>query len=429
MGRPKGSSSWPPKYRKHASGQARVTLPGVGDVYLGKFNSPESWEEYARVIAKAKLRGMVDPRTSTATITIGEVCAAFWLSAVERPFPSADVRRNRLSRFRSVIRILRDHYGDALAGDFTAAKLEGLMDHLVTLPYTGGRKMKGSTCRTRAGINMFSADVKTIFAWAVKRDLVGGSVYHGLTAVKRLRAGDTDAREPDPVQPVDDATVEATLAVMAKPSADLIRLIRLTGMRVGEAVQIRAADLKMEGPVWEFRPPKHKTRRRGIERVVPIGPKGQEIIRRNLKASPAAFLFTPRDSLAAMRAKQRAEALARGIRTAAQLDKANASRRHGHRKVSPVQYTVNTVEKAIQQAADRADRDAHRKQPGVPVGERLVPRWHPHQLRHAFATELAESTDNIRVVMRALGHTTERMTHRYVKRQPADITDAIGRIG
>lgn len=42
-----------PSYRKHSSGQARVTIQGR-DFLLGKYDSPESWAEYARLIAEYK---------------------------------------------------------------------------------------------------------------------------------------------------------------------------------------------------------------------------------------------------------------------------------------------------------------------------------------------------------------------------------------
>jgi hypothetical protein len=51
-----------PVYRLHKkSAQAIVTLPtGAGarrDVYLGEFNSKESWEKYDRTIAEWKANG------------------------------------------------------------------------------------------------------------------------------------------------------------------------------------------------------------------------------------------------------------------------------------------------------------------------------------------------------------------------------------
>src|SRR5262245_57568083 len=50
-----------PGYRKHSSGQARVTLD-CKDFLLGPYNSPESKEEYRRLIAEwAERKGRFAP--------------------------------------------------------------------------------------------------------------------------------------------------------------------------------------------------------------------------------------------------------------------------------------------------------------------------------------------------------------------------------
>src|SRR5437762_8652985 len=68
----------------------------------------------------------------------------------------------------------------------------------------------------------------------------------------------------------------------------------------------------MTGKVWLYRPGsdqgpagKHKTAWRGHQRVIPIGPRGQAILRPYLKTDLSAYLFSPRESMAAFRAEQR----------------------------------------------------------------------------------------------------------------------------
>src|SRR5208337_1672133 len=98
------------------------------------------------------------------------------------------------------------------------------------------------------------------------------SVYHGLTAVEGLKKGRTTAREPAPIQPVDEALVEATLPHMPAIVADMVRFQRLTGCRPNEVFQLRPIDLDRSAEVWQYRPGSHKTEHHGRERVIFIGP-------------------------------------------------------------------------------------------------------------------------------------------------------------
>jgi hypothetical protein len=43
------SPNYRPRYRRHCSGQARVTIDGK-DIYLGRYGTPESHDAYDRVI-------------------------------------------------------------------------------------------------------------------------------------------------------------------------------------------------------------------------------------------------------------------------------------------------------------------------------------------------------------------------------------------
>src|ERR1017187_7720313 len=65
-------------------------------------------------------------------------------------------------------------------------------------------------------------------------------------------------------------------------------------------------EIDMTGEVWLFNPQKHKTAWRGHKRTIAIGPRGQEIIRRNLKAQTGAVLFSPAEQEAMIAAQKRA---------------------------------------------------------------------------------------------------------------------------
>jgi hypothetical protein len=69
---------------------------------------------------------------------------------------------------------------------------------------------------------------------------------------------------------------------------------------------MRALDLTTTGPVWLFRPHHHKNRHRGTERLIYIGPRAQEIIKPFLKTDLEAYLFSPREHVAALHARRAA---------------------------------------------------------------------------------------------------------------------------
>ena len=130
----------------------------------------------------------------------------------------------------------------------------------------------------RSNINKQVDRIRRMFKWAVSHDLVPPDVFHGLQAVAGLRKGRCEARESDPVLPVADAIVDATLRHVPPIVASMIWLQRLTGMRSGELVIMRGCDLDTSGNVWSYAPATHKTEHHGHGKTIFLGPRAQEII-------------------------------------------------------------------------------------------------------------------------------------------------------
>ena len=82
-----------------------------------------------------------------------------------------------------------------------------------------------------------------MFQWGVAEELVPPDVYQAIAAVRGLRKGRTEAREPLPVKPVAPEIVEATLPHLPQVVADMVRFQRLTGARPGEVCQLRPMDI------------------------------------------------------------------------------------------------------------------------------------------------------------------------------------------
>jgi integrase len=222
-----------PSYRLHRpSGQAVVTLNGR-DRYLGKHGSPESRDEYDRVIGEWLASGRNRPQASTApppdAICVSELLMAYWHHAQAHYRAPDGTPSEELGNIKAAFRPLRALYGRTTARDFGPLALRAVRDRMV------------AEGLMRTTINNRVARIRRAFRWAASVELVPVAVVQSLETVAGLRAGRTEALEPDPVGPVPIGDVEKTLAHLSRPVAGLVRLQLLTGMRPGEAGRGRPA--------------------------------------------------------------------------------------------------------------------------------------------------------------------------------------------
>jgi hypothetical protein len=75
-------------------------------------------------------------------------------------------------------------------------------------------------------VNKRVETIKHVFKWAVSEELVPPFVHHALAAVSGLRKGRTTASNHEPVRPIDDATVDATLPFLPPVVDDMVRFQR-----------------------------------------------------------------------------------------------------------------------------------------------------------------------------------------------------------
>jgi integrase len=288
-----------PTYRKKKTKTgilAVVTLPdgfgGRRDVLLGKYGTAESRQEYVRIIAEWESSGRMLPRPDAVPdITIAELIGRYW-SWVQGYYrrPDSTLTQEVTTTLYS-LRPLNYLYGGTLAREFGPLSLKAVRD-LMIHGYEHPKYGPQSDL-SRGVINQRVKIIRRLFRWAVAEEIVPAHVLHGLQAVQGLKQGRTEARETDPVLPVSRATVEDTLAILRPMIADMVRLQLETGMRPGELVIMRASDIDVAGKVWLYRPGQHKTLHHGHGRIVPIGPKGQEVIRRNLVTDTQSPVFSP----------------------------------------------------------------------------------------------------------------------------------------
>jgi hypothetical protein len=85
--------------------------------------------------------------------------------------------------------------------------------------------------------------------WGIENELVRPEVLEALKCVAGLRYGRSGAKETEPIKPVADAWVNATLPYCSPQVAAMIELQRVTGMRSGEVCLMRTADINTQGSV------------------------------------------------------------------------------------------------------------------------------------------------------------------------------------
>lgn len=413
MGRTRGSFGQP-SYRLHKStGRAVVTLD-CKDHYLGAHGSPESRQKYDRLIAEWLLRGRQAP-CPDSVVTMGQVIAGYVDHLRQENGRGPDDQQVMALRW------LRSHYGDTLAKDFGALPLKALRLKMCASPSMTFGKRQGHTL-SRRYVNHLTQHIKHAIRWATECAMIPANVWFSVQAVMPLRAGKSPARDTAPVRPVEQKHVEAVLEVASPVLGAMIRLQLLTGMRCGEVFQMRGCDIDTAtgGATWRYRPQTHKTQHHGRERVIPLGPEAQEIIRPFLKPDVTAYLFSPTEGDM--------------NRTVVRRLKDGKLHVYAQRLVRPARkkrnakYSVASYATAIKSAIRKADRLAHERRPDVASDVPIVKRWHSHQLRHNAATYIRQQfgLDAARAV---LGHSSQTMTEVYAEQDWSIAEKVMAKVG
>ena len=418
-----------------ASNRAYVRIDGK-KLYLGDYGTQASRDEYDRVVGEWIAAGRQAPPDKSAKasgVTVSTVVAAFW-SHAQNYYRHADgTPTSEVENLRQALRPLRRLYGATSAATFGPLALEALQQAVINLGW----------CRTH--INRQINRIRHVFKWAASKEMIPASVYHGLATVPGLRAGRSDADESDPVKPVPEAMVNATLPHISRQVRTMIELQLLTGMRPGEVCAMRTCDIEQSGKVWVYRPAQHKTLHHGHRREIRIGPKSQEVLKPFLKLDLQAFIFSPAEAEEDRRAKLHA----------ARETPMNQGNKPGVvRRAFRDRYTVTTYRRAIARACEAAfampaeireptTKEALKAEKKLPEDVqkkrrqerqakraewRAVHTWHPHQLRHSSATVLRRRY-GIEAARLILGHRSAAVTEIYAGMDAAKAEQIMAEVG
>jgi integrase len=173
-----------------------------------------------------------------------------------------------------------------------------------------------------------------------------------------------------------------------------------SGMRPGEACQLRVADLDRSGAVWFYRPRAHKTQRFERERIIPIGPRAQDVLREFIARVPPPNgelpLFSPRDAMAELRAARRSS---RKTPLWPSHERRLARQRKREPRKEPSEaYTANSLQRAVKCGCKVAS----------------IPPWSPNQIRHAAATRIRKER-GLEAARTVLGHASAAVTEVYAE--------------
>ena len=276
----------------------------------------------------------------------------------------------------------------------------------------------------RRTINQRIGNIKRMFKWAASEQLIPASTYHALTTVDGLRRGRTEARESKRVEAVPEVYVRKTMRFLSRTVAAMVELQMLTGMRSGELCQMRPCDIDTSGKVWLYRPQHHKTAHHGHKRVVPIEPRGQEILEPFLARRLDAYCFSPAEAQAERNAEKRQRRQTKV--QPSQVDRSRPDARqlggrydsHAYRRA--IDYAIKKANKAVEKAAE--DKGEEVKQTD------LIPYWHPDQLRHTAATVIRREM-GLDAARALLSHRSLGITDTYAELDKALAVEAARKLG
>jgi integrase len=385
----------PPKYRHYKpKNLAMVVIRGKAH-YLGRYDSPESWESYHRLLADFHSSSPVaspspDPPDPDVGPTIDELLIGYWDRHVTSYYVKDGRPTSEQDNIRQALRFVRSLYGQTPAREFGPLALKAV------------RRTMIDAGRCRKLINKDTHRVRGMFRWAVGEELYPGPSMQALDEVMALEKGRSDAKERPPVAAVAEEVVQATLPHLSPQVAAMVRLQLLSAARPGEVAAIRPRDVdRSDAGCWIYRPGSHKTQHHGKERVIFLGPRAQEVLRPWLDRAPDAYCFSPAEVIAGRLARESSggAASSRGTRPAA-------------RPKIGGRYTKDSYRVAIQRACRRAK----------------VPVWTPHQLRHTRATTIRREYD-IEAAQIILGHSKPDTTVIYAERDLSKARQVMAEIG
>lgn len=362
-------------------------------VTLGPAGSEQARQEYARIVAEGGAGRKPD-------ITINEMTSAF-LKWADGFYLRADgTATHEVLEYEIVAKLLRELYGHTLATEFGPLALKAVRSQMVARGW----------CRSL--INRRVGRIRRIFKWSAAEESIPFEAFQRLTAVEGLKRG-RGVRDSDPVKPVSEEHVRATLLHVPRPIRAMIELQLYTGCRPDEICRIRPCEIDRTDEVWVYRPQEHKNTHRGKPRAIAIGPRAQAILREFEPVDPREYYFSPHQSVHHFHAIRSAQRIT--PRFPSHMLRNKLKRALTPRRPPAERYTTTSYRGAI----FRGIRSLNAEYIEAAVEMELhIPNWSPNQIRHAVATSVRRRF-GVEAAGATLGHDQLSTTEIYAEKNLA----------
>ncbi len=285
---------WPPRiYWHRPSNRDRIRWEGR-DYYLGEHGSPEAAAEYRRLCVQLAQQSTISP--SVEGITVAEV-VALWRA---EEAPRYDPAGREAQQFAYTVPPLLRLFGTLPAADFGPRQLAAVRDAMAAGSWqTEEERAEAATRGYPAAwsarvVNRRIVRIRTIWRWAEQRELVPAGRWATLGTVPGIRSTDPRAIHHPSTRPATMTEVKTVCRRLHPIGRAMVLLQWWTGCRSGEARQMRAGEVDTTGPVWIYRPGRHKSAHRGQPRAIPIGPRGRAVLAPFLRGlAPGDYVFSP----------------------------------------------------------------------------------------------------------------------------------------
>ena len=194
-----------PSYRKHSSGQARVTINGK-DYMLGEFGSQESKQAYATLLNEYTAAGKSSTFGKTGLLVEDVILA--YISHAKTYYSQS----REYDHFCLAVKPFVELYASLPADQFGPAEFKALRAWWVSDPK-----------RSRQYVNAQMRRAVRVLKWLVGEGQFPADKFTAIQCVAPLKRGRVVMREAPPVPPVARATVDATLPHLTPVVADTVR--------------------------------------------------------------------------------------------------------------------------------------------------------------------------------------------------------------
>lgn len=133
---------------------------------------------------------------------------------------------------------------------------------------------------SREYINQCLSRLRRFVRWCADLDLLPISCDAELRLVKPLRPFRSPAKEPQPRRAIEDQDLAALLPHLPRWARDVVQLLRLSGARPGELLELTNAEVHTDPRAPRLTPLQHKTAHHNKSRVIPLCPDALAIIDR-----------------------------------------------------------------------------------------------------------------------------------------------------